>query len=83
MPHTTLAVDVAKAERRWASKQALANASIEGHLPSKEYLADCQAWVDGTMTNEEAGARSLARALAADKFATERKLAGLQTKKAS
>lgn len=83
MPNTTLAADVAKAERRWASEQALANASIEGHLPSQGYLSDCQAWVDGTMTNAEARARSLARALAADKAATERKLTGLQTKKAS
>ena len=83
MPHATLAADVAKAERRWASEQALANASIEGHLPSQEYLADCQAWVDGSMTNEEARARSLARALIADKAATDRSLTGLQTKKAS
>lgn len=83
MPNATLAADVAKTERRWASEQALANASIEGHLPSQEYLSDCQAWVDGTMTNEEARARCLARALTADKAATERKLAGLQTKKAS
>ena len=83
MPQTTPAADIAKAERRWASEQALANANIEGHLPSQEYPADCQAWVGGSMTNEEARARSLARALAADKAATERKLAGLPTKKAS
>lgn len=83
MPDTTLAADAAKAERRWLNEQALASARIEGHLPSQEYLSDCQAWIDGSMANEEARARSLARALTADKAATERKLAGLQTKKAS
>lgn len=72
-----------QAMRRWASEQALANASIEGHVPSGEFLVDCEAVVMGTMTNEEARARSLARALAADKAATERKMVGLQTKKAS
>ncbi len=74
--------DAANAERRWVNGQVLASARIEGHVPTQEYLADCQAWVEGTMTNEEARARSLARAMAADKAATERKLAGLQTKKA-
>lgn len=59
--------EVAKAERRWTNEQALANASIEGHVPCAEFLADCEAWVEGTMTNEEVMARSLARALAADK----------------
>lgn len=82
MTNTTLAADTAKAERRWANDQALANASIEGHVPSPEFLEDCEAVIQGTMTNEEARARSLERALAADKAATERKMAGLQTKKA-
>lgn len=83
MPNTTLAADVGKAKRHWINEQALASSCIEGHLPSQEYLADCQALVDGTMTNEEAGARSLARARAADKIASERRLAELQPKKAS
>ena len=58
-----------KAERRLAHEQALASTRIEGHLPSREFLADCAAVIEGTMTSEEARARSLARALAQDKAA--------------
>lgn len=58
-----------KAERRLAHEQALASTCIEGHLPSSEFLADCEAVIKGTMTSEEARARSLARALAKDKAA--------------
>ena len=61
--------EVAKAERRWATKQALASSRIEGHIPSPEFLADCDALDEGTMTTDEVGARSLERALAADKAA--------------
>lgn len=67
------ATEVGIAERRWASEQALANASIEGHVPSSEFLADCDAVVQGAMTTEEARARSLARALAANAAAAARK----------
>ena len=56
--------ELAIAERRWANRQALANASIEGYVPSPEFLADCEAVVLGTMTEEEARGRSRARALA-------------------
>ena len=55
-----------KAERRLAHEQALASSRISGHVPSPEFLADCEAVIEGTMTNEEARARSLARALAKD-----------------
>ena len=65
--------EVAIAERRWAAEQALANASIEGHVPSQEFLEDCEAVIQGTMTTEDAGARSLARALAANAAAAARK----------
>ena len=58
-----------QAERRWAHEQALASTRIEGHVPSPEFLADCEAVIAGTMTNEEAGARSLVRALAKDRAA--------------
>jgi hypothetical protein len=58
-----LANEVAIAERRWANRQALANASIEGYVPSAEFLAECEAVVLGTMTEEEARARIRARAL--------------------
>jgi hypothetical protein len=74
--------ELAIAERRWANRQAIANASIEGFVPSPEFLADCEAVVLGTINEEEARARSLARALAAQ-AARELKMAGLQTKKAS
>lgn len=53
-----------EAERRIAADQALASGRIEGHVPSAEFLADSAAVVAGTMTLEEAGARSLARAKA-------------------
>lgn len=58
--------NTSKAARRWAHEQALASTRIEGHQPSPEFLADCEAVIAGTMTNEEARAASLARALAKD-----------------
>ncbi|SWQ06790.1 Uncharacterised protein [Klebsiella pneumoniae] len=58
------------AERRLAHEQALANTRISGHLPSPEFLADCEAVIDESMTHEEARARSLARAKAKDKAVT-------------
>lgn len=58
------------AERRYAHEQALASTRIEGHQPSPEFLADCEAVVNGTMTRDEARAASLARALAKDTAAT-------------
>jgi hypothetical protein len=56
--------EVQIAERRWANRQALANASIEGFVPCPEFLGDCEAVIQGEMTEEESRARSLARALA-------------------
>jgi hypothetical protein len=53
-----------KAERRLAHEQALASTRIEGHAPTPEFLADCAAVIEGTMTREQARAASLARALA-------------------
>lgn len=53
-------------ERRWSMNQAIANTVIEGHEPTAAFLADCEAVVDGRITHEEAGARSLARALRKD-----------------
>lgn len=60
-----------KAQRRWAHEQALASTRIEGHQPSAEFLADCEAVIEGTMTNVEARAASLARALAKDRAIAE------------
>ena len=55
-----------KAERQLSHEQALASTRIEGHEPTAEFLADCEAVVEGTMTPDQARAASLARALAAD-----------------
>lgn len=52
-------------ERRYANKQALASTRLEGHKPTPEFLADCEAVIKGTMTREQVRARSLARAMAA------------------
>ena len=51
---------------RWAMKDAIANTVIEGHVPTREFLADCEDVVYGRMTHEELRARSLTRALAPD-----------------
>lgn len=59
-----------EAERRFAHEQALANTRIEGHVPTPEFLADSEAVIAGTMTEDEARARSLARALAKDRAAS-------------
>jgi hypothetical protein len=61
-----------EAERRCAHEQALASTRISGHVPTPEFLADMEATIKGTMTNEEARAASLARALAKDQAATSR-----------
>jgi hypothetical protein len=64
---------LSKAERRLAHEQALASVHIEGFEPSPEFLADCEAVVEGAMTNAAARAASLARALAKDQAAAERR----------
>jgi hypothetical protein len=51
-----------EADLRLAHAQALANTRIEGHEPTPEFLADCEAVNRGQMTLTEARARSLARA---------------------
>jgi hypothetical protein len=55
-----------EAQRRAAHEQALASSRLEGHVPTPEYLADCEAVIAGTMTLEGARAASLARALIRD-----------------
>lgn len=62
-------ITTTKAQRRLAHEQALASTRIEGHQPSEQFLADCEAVIDGTMTREQARAASLARARAKDKAA--------------
>lgn len=60
---------ITEAERRLAHEQALASTRIEGHVPTPEFLVDSEAVIQGAMTREEAGQRSLARALAKDRAA--------------
>jgi len=50
-------------ERRRAVDQSLASTRLEGHVPTSEFLADCEAVAAGSMTGHEARARSLARVL--------------------
>ena len=56
-------LEISEAAHRWAMKEAIANTVIEGHVPTPEVLADCEAVVSGRMTHEQLRARSLARAL--------------------
>ena len=49
-------------DRRDSMDQALANTRIEGHVPTPEFLADCERFVRGEITQEDIRAASLARA---------------------
>jgi DNA-damage-inducible protein J len=60
-----------KRRRRLWHEQALASTRLEGHIPTPEFLDDCEAVIEGTLSREEARERSLARALAADRAARE------------
>lgn len=60
-----------EAERRIAHEQALANTRIEGHVPTPEFLADCEAVIRGTMTPAELRANSLKRVRAAEAAAND------------
>ena len=51
-----------KEERRWAHEQSLASACIEGYVPDPDFLADCEALIEQTMTPDQAVTASLARA---------------------
>lgn len=55
--------ELTEAERRYNLNQALASTRIEGHGPTAEFLADCEAMIKGEITREEAMARSRARAM--------------------
>ncbi|WP_432422892.1 antitoxin VbhA family protein [Variovorax boronicumulans] len=48
--------------RQLAMAQALANTRISGHAPTPEFIADCDAVVEGRMTYEQAITASLERA---------------------
>lgn len=49
------------AERRMRLEQALANARIEGHVPTQEFLDDMAAKIEGRLTSEQVRERILAR----------------------
>ena len=53
---------VGSALARWLIEQALASTRIEGHLPSAEFLDDCNALVAGELTIEHVRMRSISRA---------------------
>ena len=59
-------MSLSKEERSWSMRKALASSVISGHVPTPEFLADCEAIVEGRMTHAEARARSLARVLGTD-----------------
>lgn len=71
-----------KAARRLAHEQALASTQISGHVPTPEFLADMEAVIKGNLTNEDARAASLARALAKDKAAGTRSTSATEDTKA-
>jgi Antitoxin VbhA len=50
-----------EAERRFFVNQALATTRIEGHVPSAEFLADCEAYVAGHLTTQQMRDTILAR----------------------
>lgn len=58
-----------EAERRIAHEQALASSRLAGHVPTPEFLADCEAVIAGTMTLDELRERSRKRADAAERNA--------------
>ncbi len=72
MPDTVAApqdADDTAAKRRASLDQALASTRLEGHVPTPEFLADCEDFIAGRITRDEAMARSTARALAAERAA--------------
>lgn len=51
------------AERRAHLDQALASTRLEGHVPTPEFLADCEDYIAGRITREEILAREVERVL--------------------
>lgn len=54
------------AMRRWHLEQALASTRLEGHVPSADFLADCEAMITGQLTADEVRVRVIQRAKDAD-----------------
>lgn len=66
---TLPSAEASRARCRWANEQALASTRISGHEPSQEFILDCEAVVNGTLTESEARERSLHRARVRDEGA--------------
>ena len=58
-----------EAQRRMDHEPSLASTRLAGHVPTPEFLADCERVIRGEMTPAEARAASLARALHLDELA--------------
>lgn len=66
MPNTAAApqdTTETPAERRAHLDQALASTRLEGHVPTPEFLADCEDYIAGRIAREEILAREVARVL--------------------
>ncbi|WP_296340514.1 hypothetical protein [Reyranella sp.] len=51
------------AERRAHLDQALASTRLEGHVPTPEFLSDCEDYIAGRIAREEILAREVERVL--------------------
>lgn len=55
--------DDTAAKRRASLDQALASTRLEGHVPTPEFLADCEDYIAGRITDDEILAREVERVL--------------------
>lgn len=65
-PVETMSDGRSVAMRRWHLEQALASTRLDGHVPTAEFLADCEAMITGQLTADEVRARVIRRAQVAD-----------------
>ncbi len=63
MPDTVAPPQETAADRRAHLEQALASTRLEGHVPTPEFLADCEEYIAGRITREEILKREVARVL--------------------
>ena len=55
--------DDTAAKRRASLDQALASTRLEGHVPTPEFLSDCEDYIAGRITDDEILAREVKRVL--------------------
>ena len=55
--------DDTAAKRRARLDQALASTRLEGHVPTPEFLSDCEDYIAGRITDDEILAREVKRVL--------------------